>query len=399
VRNLIPRRASACLARRLTGLRDDGGRGAVAVIVTVLIGSGVLLGMAALVVDVGQIYQNRAELQNGADAAALAVAKSCAAGACPASATTYAATYATLNASKLTSSQANVDFVCGVAGVHGGLTVGSGKCPVKKVCPPNPPDGRNYVDVETSTLMPGGSRLLPPVFAGTLAGTHTGSTVYACAQAQWGGPATTSGIALTISACTWDQMTSVGTGTPGTPGTTYAQPPPYPPNSIPPSSLDQVIYLKGDGGGTGSCSTEPNGAAAAGNFGWTDDTGSCQSAIGGSTYGGNPGNSVSKNCKSVLTQIIQNGAQNPAVFNVPIYQKVSLQGQKATYTLQGVDGFVITGFNFPGAKLEMDDWMTHKAPCGSPDSCISGYFVHQIDLIPGGLGNSDLGFDIIKLTG
>ena len=46
--------------------------------VAVLIGGGVLFGMGALVIDVGQLYQNRAELQNGADAAALAVAKSCA---------------------------------------------------------------------------------------------------------------------------------------------------------------------------------------------------------------------------------------------------------------------------------------------------------------------------------
>ena len=47
-----------------------------------LIAGGVLFGMGALVIDVGQLYQNRAELQNGADAGALAVAKSCAQGTC-----------------------------------------------------------------------------------------------------------------------------------------------------------------------------------------------------------------------------------------------------------------------------------------------------------------------------
>src|ERR1043165_3858879 len=58
--------------------RRPGERGAVAVTVAILLGGGVLLGFAALVVDVGQLYAEREELQSGADAAALAVAKACA---------------------------------------------------------------------------------------------------------------------------------------------------------------------------------------------------------------------------------------------------------------------------------------------------------------------------------
>jgi Flp pilus assembly protein TadG len=381
VRNLIFRQAGACLARRLTGLRDDGGRGAVAVLVAVLIGSGVLLGMAALVVDVGQLYQNRAELQNGADAAALAVAKSCAAGAC---APSTAASYANANASNLTGGKANVNFVCGAAGVTGTVPVGTGPCSVANTaCPANPPAGRNYVDVETSTLLPNGSHLLPPVFAETLAGVHTGSTVYACAQAQWDGPATAATIGVTISACTWDQATTVGT--------VYAPPPPYPPN--PSSSLRQVIYLKG-GGGTTGCTTEPNGAAAPGNFGWTDDpNGNCTSVISGGTYGGNTGNSASKACKSALAT----WQANRTVLDIPVYQKVSGNGSKATYTLQGTAAFVITGYSLSGASAK--DWMTNQAPCSGSDRCISGFFVHQIVQTPGSFGGSDLGLDIIKLTG
>jgi len=75
-------RLTASLRRLiLARLRHDE-RGVVAAIVAILLGTGVLLGMGALVIDVGQIYQERAELQNGADAAALAVAESCALGAC-----------------------------------------------------------------------------------------------------------------------------------------------------------------------------------------------------------------------------------------------------------------------------------------------------------------------------
>ena len=57
-------------------------RGAIGVLVAIMLGCGVLTGMGALVIDVGRLYQERAELQNGADAAALGVAKTCALGGC-----------------------------------------------------------------------------------------------------------------------------------------------------------------------------------------------------------------------------------------------------------------------------------------------------------------------------
>ncbi|RZS68637.1 Flp pilus assembly protein TadG [Agromyces ramosus] len=61
--------------RRLGTLEDE--RGASAVLVAILLSA--LIGFTALAVDVGTLYAERAQLQNGADAAALAVAKACAA--------------------------------------------------------------------------------------------------------------------------------------------------------------------------------------------------------------------------------------------------------------------------------------------------------------------------------
>ena len=61
---------------RLTCGRD-GERGAVAMIVAMLFGFGVMIGLAALTVDVGNINADRRQLQNGADAVALAVAQQC----------------------------------------------------------------------------------------------------------------------------------------------------------------------------------------------------------------------------------------------------------------------------------------------------------------------------------
>ncbi len=154
---------TASLARLIrVRLRSDE-RGVVAVIVALLLGYGVLLGMGALVIDVGQIYQERGELQNGADAAALAVAKSCALGSCTPS---VASQLADGNASSLTGGTEGVTLVCG-SGSLGGCPSATGSL---VSCPPAPPAGTNFVDVYTDTQTAGGSTLLPPAFAKTLLG-------------------------------------------------------------------------------------------------------------------------------------------------------------------------------------------------------------------------------------
>src|SRR5262249_30110205 len=198
MRNLIAGLTCPVLARLR---RDD--RGAIGVLVAILLSAGVLTGLAALVVDVGQVYAERSQLQNGADAGALAVAKSCAQGAC---APGNAANYANANSADGVSA---VDLVCG----SGSL----GACPPSTGaltdCPPAPPAGTNYVDVHTSTLTAGGSTLLPTAFAKTLLGNqnYNGTSVFACAQAEWGPPSASGGLAVTFSACEWDQAPSDGT--------------------------------------------------------------------------------------------------------------------------------------------------------------------------------------------
>ena len=394
MRNLILRPVRAGLARRLTALRGDGGRGAIGVLVAVLIGSGVLLGMAALVVDVGQLYQNRAELQNGADAAALAVAKSCAKGNCDSTIAT-ATQYADDNASGLTGGKANVTFVCGV---NGGAQLGSGTCPVaaKNVCPANPPGGSNYVDVETSTRMPNGTTVLPPVFAETLAGSHSGSTVYACSQAEWGAPLTSTAIGFTISACTWDEATGVAdpkTGQPTGKQPVFAAPPPYNTANPDPSlqKLDQVVYAKG-GPNQKVCTSEPTGADPPGNFGWTSKT-NCLVLISAGIYPGSTGNSGAGDCQPLLA----GWRTSQTVLDVPVYTKATGSGNGASFTLRGFAGFVITGFSLP--SFNANDWVTNKAPCNGGAWCISGFFTHDLVKTPGSLGGVDLGADIIKLTG
>ncbi len=274
----------SAIARRIAvRLRRDE-RGAIGVMVAVLLGAGVLTGMGALVVDVGQLYQERAELQNSADAAALGVARSCLLlGLCNPSAAQF---YADANASRLTGGVAGVSRVCGSG-------FGLGACPVSNGkltdCPP--PVGADYVNVYTSTRTASGTTLLPPVFGRTLLGSsYNGTNVLACAQATWGAPSSATTIALTISACEWDQATNLGT--------TFAVSPPYPPNPAPSGFLDQVLQFN-SATGTG-CASEPSGADEAGTFSWiAKQRGICTTAVGPPTITGRTRTTVSFSCRAV----------------------------------------------------------------------------------------------------
>jgi Flp pilus assembly protein TadG len=66
--------------QRLTRRRLDGERGAAAVVLSLLLVP--MLGFAAIAIDVGALYAERARLQVGADAAAIAVAQDCSRGNC-----------------------------------------------------------------------------------------------------------------------------------------------------------------------------------------------------------------------------------------------------------------------------------------------------------------------------
>ena len=360
---------------RLLG-HDD--RGAVAVLVAILLGGGVLLGMAALVVDVGQLYVERAQLQNGADAGALAVAKTCVHG--PGPCTPGAAQlYANLNSADGTSA---VNLVCGSANL--------GACPAStgKIydCPPAPMPGINYVDVHTGTLTASGSTLLPPSFARTLLGqkNYRGSTDLACAQAEWGPPSAASGQALTFSACEWDQATKNGT--------LFAPPPPYPPNPPPQPSADRVLKLHTAAGG--GCTTEPAGADGPGLFGWTADPNStCTTPIINGAFGGNTGGNASLACQQVMAA----DQANRTVVFLPIYVSVSGSQASETYTLKGFAAFVITGYNLPG--FTASDWLNAANNCKGSTKCINGYFIHVLVPKPGPIGGPDLGADTIRLAG
>ncbi len=162
--------------------RDDAG----ATIVLVSLMMVVLLGMGALVVDVGQLYAERRELQNGADAAALAVAQDCAGGDCR-DETTTADTYADDNAHD---GKAAVDEVCGSGP---GLT----PCATPTANVP----ASDWVKVTTVT--PDDDKV-DFVFAPILG--HDAGTVDATAVAAWGAVGRATTLPLTFSECEYAEL-------------------------------------------------------------------------------------------------------------------------------------------------------------------------------------------------
>jgi hypothetical protein len=194
--------------RRLRAHDDEG---AVAVLVAILLGGGVLLGTGALVIDVGLIAHEREQLQGGADAAAWVVADSC------------VRTPATCAAQgPLAQRQADGNARDGHSAAS--LTVcttGCGSAPRGRTppCPTLPPDlTAPFAEVRTETRQSDGGTLLPPVLAQTLAGGYAGTAVTACAQVAWGAPATGTVLALGVSQCAWAGATQNGTAYPSPSG-------------------------------------------------------------------------------------------------------------------------------------------------------------------------------------
>lgn len=370
------------IRRRL--LRGDD-RGGVMVIVAVLLAGGVLMGSGALAVDVGRLYVEREQLQSGADGAAMAVARECADAvtSCGADPDGTAKGYADSNAEDDVS---GVNVLCGDT-PSGALPACPPSSTTLSRCMTEPPDDVPYVEVRTRTETDGGSTLLPPTFAQLMLGNegYDGSTVGACARAAWGPPASAGGLAVTISSCEWSASTGGGTS--------FADPPPYPPNPLPPGSVEQIIYLHNTTGAT-TCPAGPSGWDAPGGFGWLDDEGGCTATIeADGTYSGNTGVSVSGACKTAMHDA---WADHRVIF-MPVYDGVSGTGAGTTYHIKGMAAFVLTGYDLPGFSEK--SWLTGEKLCKGSDKCLYGYFTQALVPATGVIGGPDLGASIVALVG
>ena len=180
MRRLI-HRWNGSFSRRHRG--DD--RGAVALLVALLLGAGVLTGLLSLVVDGGRMFAERRVVQNGADAAALAVAQNCALKrtqcTTQASSRAVAGTFANLNAAD--DGRTAVTELCGSAPLAACPSLGT--TPTWSDC--QTAVTGNYARVRTRSEDSSGSAYFLPIFAGVLSGSSDELTVGACSQVRWGG--------------------------------------------------------------------------------------------------------------------------------------------------------------------------------------------------------------------
>lgn len=377
--------------QRLRG--DDG---AVAVVVAILMVA--MLGFGALVLDSGSLYAERRQLQNGADAAALAAAPDCA---LPAGCATTAQGTAVAKAGQ----NAN-DGSALVASPSGPAVCGSGgglpPCsPVSGIgpwdCRPLPSGilaTADYVQVRTQTLSDGSS-LVPPVLAQVLAPGYAGSTVRACARASWGGAgAMASAIPLIISNCEFEALV-------GSPPSNFAPPPPYPP--YPDASWEQTLYFHDTTeAAAGDCPAGPSGGddPLSGGFGWLEST-DCQatSSVDG-WYDASPGTSPGNDCKA--NQLDDYVGQT---VYIPIYDRTNgLNGANGQYGVLGYAAFVLTGYHL-GGSYSVPSIITGQKTCAvlpteGSQRCISGFFTQALTPTSGTIGGPLLGAPpVIQMSG
>ncbi len=353
--------------------RSPDDRGAVATVFTLLLAGGVLLGVMALVVDVGQIYVERSELQSGADAAALGVARACATDApecTPSGVRAIAERYANDNAS---------DRVSGVAEVCGrrpGVLLECNADPANlTACLGSPPPVEEYVEVRVSTLLPDGSLVLPPAFAQGVSPDFDGVSVGACARASWA-PSALTILAVSATICQFNDATANG----GRFG-----------DASDPDADDEYVIQFWTGSIDDECDPDPeppwqnpdqagflDGGGALCQIGVSND-----GVVSGSFIGFEPFDLAPASCESRVRQARANGE----VIYLPIHDGRVGGDTSPQFRHVFVAPLLVTGFQF-GAPPSADppyDGEAHREPsrltghpCDIPRyRCLSGLFVGE----------------------
>ncbi|WP_068402089.1 TadE/TadG family type IV pilus assembly protein [Kribbia dieselivorans] len=391
-------------------------RGGIMLIVAVLLAGGVLMGMLALSVDVGQIMYERRQLQNGADATSLALADACARD--TADCTPGSGTIAALLGQNAADGAAQYDSSRPGAGVCGRGVTQLDACAAPNAdmadlaeCTPLPPwladnSAIPYVETYTATeTASGGDKLLLP-FSRVLAGGSAGDKgTTACARAAWGPPTShTATVPVTFSECEWQRfMDATGDEYPAgpsgaAPGYGGVDQPGWPD-----AGVERVVKLK-DSDSTAAC-TFSNGKDGSGGFGDLKGTGCKATAITNKWILGDPGNNIQNDCKTVLPPL------RGTVIDVPVfdcyYRSNNVytgpvsgatcnggSGGQHNYHIAGWAKFYLSGFSFPGGTVRQPSLLTGNYPCANNETCLSGWFLTgelQAEAISEPGGDNDYG--------
>ncbi|MFC4137906.1 MULTISPECIES: pilus assembly protein TadG-related protein [unclassified Microbacterium] len=327
-------------------------RGAVAVLFAFL--AVPLLVVLAFVCDAGLLYWEKAELQNGADAAALAVAQNCIQNAsdCSSGANTVAAAIASDNANDDASA----------------ATVDPGQSLLQQS------HGKAFVTASS----PAGNGVAHP-FA-SLLDPQTSTTLQATASVEWGAPVSGSAVALTIAKCEFVDL------------------PPQEADVANPVRTWITIEEDGNGVKQSNCSD-----GSPGGFGWLDGT-NCVAEISiDTTVGGTTGIQPNSNKNGCSASVLQSNLCK--VILIPLYSSSTGSGASATFTIERFAAFKLTGLKTSGANSDVycgGNALAPEppAPKGKTKG-IQGYFVRYVELgedFQLGSGGPDGALTIVRFT-
>lgn len=346
--------------RRTQRDRDEG-----AVLAWVAIMLPVLIGLGALTIDVGALLHEKRQLQNGADAAALAVAQDCAQDACGSPEST-AQTYADLNAKD---GSAYLAEVCGRA--NAGLTSCSA---------PNTDGALGWVKVTTGSGTSAGPENIDLILTPILNPLLQDKGVRATAVAAWGNPSSAATLPFII--CQNQYLLSTNQGA-----------------TLPSQSV--IVLSKAQGGGNtptqpADCPSFSGGGTAPGNFSWlqVDNTQLCTTNIvlgqGVADTGNN--NQLNQPCDLDPEDVIGE------TFAVPMFITTNGRtGNNLRYIVSGFAGFKVTGFRLGAGWNETAGCV--NPPNGGNLRFFCGQFVPLVIGDGEFGGGNDYGVTVIKMVG
>ena len=340
--------------RRLAvpGDKENGG---IAVIVAILMV--VLLGFAALAIDVARLYAERAQLQNGSDAAALMMAQKCA--------KNDADTDCSIT-SPLAADLANKNAIDNLSNVKSIVLDKTNRTVTVTAGARETGSGPNEVSL----------------FFARVIGIPS-AEVNASSSVRWGSPTEgTTIFPLAFSVC---QVSGMVDGA--------AQ-----------------LLQNHSADANPDCPLGPAGKTVPGGFAWTvQNPGQCGGLVNLAINqsGSDTGNDGPSNCDTVLNKwAAELGAGRPVVVLLPVYQDVTGTGSGASYKLTSFVAFSVQGWAFSGSdRLPL---VYNNAPAGADKSLeckgncrgIIGKFVKYVSLADGyKLGPvSPYGDTVVELT-
>jgi Putative Flp pilus-assembly TadE/G-like len=329
-------------------------RGGIAVIVAILMV--VLLGFAAIAIDVAMLYSERAQLQNGSDAAALMVAQKCA--------------------------KNESDINCSAtAPLAADLANNNALDSLSKVKSISLDKTNRAVQITAGAKEAGSAANSVSLFFARVLGIPS-AEVSASSSVRWGSPVEgTTPFPLAFSVC---QVSGMVDG------------------------AFQLLQNHTSNANT-DCGLGPAGKTVPGGFAWiVQSPGQCGGLVNLAVNqsGSDTGNDGPSNCDAILNKwAAELGAGKPVTVLLPVYEDVSGTGSGASYDLLAFASFSVQGWKFSGSdKLPLvynnDSSSDKNLQCKGDCRGIIGKFVSYVSLADGyKLGPvSPYGATVVELT-